>query len=84
MPSQRWGIARVRPGGWALHFKGGWTSVVQNQVGVYRHGRQRISIAVLTANNPGYAYGRETQRGIAQRLLRGLEPGSQLPDPPLH
>lgn len=78
VPSQRWGIARVRPRGWALHFKGGWTSVVQNQVGVYRRGRRRVAIAVLTANNPSYSYGRETQRGIAQRLLLG----SRLPDRP--
>lgn len=79
VPSQRWGIARVRPRGWALHFKGGWTSVVQNQVGVYRRGRRRVAIAVLTANNPGYAYGRETQEGIAKRLLLGLRPDSRLP-----
>jgi hypothetical protein len=79
VPSQRWGIARVRPRGWALHFKGGWTSVVQNQVGVYRRGERRIAIAVLTTNNPGYAYGRETQRGIAKRLLKGLRSGSRLP-----
>ena len=26
VPSQRWGIARVRPRGWALYFKGGWGS----------------------------------------------------------
>lgn len=79
VPSQRWGIAHVRPPGWALHFKGGFTSVVQNQVGVYRRGRRRVAIAVLTANNPGYAYGRETQRGTAKRLLRGLRPDSRLP-----
>jgi hypothetical protein len=79
VPSQRWGIARVRPRGWALHFKGGWTSIVQNQVGVFRRGRRRVAVAVLTANNPDYAYGRETQRGIAQRLLRGLQPESVLP-----
>lgn len=79
VPHQRWGIARVRPRGWALHFKGGWTSVVQNQVGVYRRGKRRVAIAVLTANNPSHAYGRETQRGIAQRLLKGLRPGSKLP-----
>ena len=24
--SQRWGVARVRPPGWALYFKGGWGS----------------------------------------------------------
>ena len=26
VPSQRWGIASVRPRGWALYFKGGWGS----------------------------------------------------------
>ena len=26
VPSQRWGIAQVRPPGWALYFKGGWGS----------------------------------------------------------
>jgi hypothetical protein len=25
-PAQRWGIARVRPPGWRLYFKGGWGS----------------------------------------------------------
>jgi hypothetical protein len=26
VPSQRWGVARVRPDGWRLYFKGGWGS----------------------------------------------------------
>jgi len=76
---QRWGLGRVRPKGWGLYFKGGWTSVVENQVGLYRRGSRRIAIAVLTANNPSSAYGRATQRGIARRLLRGLGPDSRLP-----
>ena len=75
---QRWGIARVKPPGWMLYFKGGWTSVVQNQVGLYRRGADRIAIAVLTSDSPSVEYGRETEYGIARRLLRGLGPGSNL------
>jgi hypothetical protein len=26
VPAQRWGVARVTPRGWTLHFKGGWGS----------------------------------------------------------
>ena len=39
--SQRWGIARVRPPGWALYFKGGWGSgsgAVDHQVALLRRG----------------------------------------------
>jgi len=79
---QRWGIAQVRPKGWALYFKGGWTSTVENQVGLYRRGGRRVAVAVLTAGSPGSAYGRETQRGIARRLLRGLGPASRLAPAP--
>lgn len=75
---QRWGIARVRPPGWALYFKGGWTPRVQAQVGLYRRGRRRIAVAVLTSESPGPLYGRETERGIASRLLRGLGRDSRL------
>jgi hypothetical protein len=73
---QRWGIARVVPRGWAFYFKGGWTPVVQNQVGLLRRGKRRIAIAVLTSASPSPYYGRETERGVALRLLRGLERGS--------
>jgi hypothetical protein len=24
IPSQRWGVGRVRPRGWSIYFKGGW------------------------------------------------------------
>jgi hypothetical protein len=54
VPSQRWGIAQVRPAGWALYFK------------------RRLSVAILTTNSPSHAYGKQTLRGVAARLLRGL------------
>jgi hypothetical protein len=75
--SQRWGIARVRPPGWALYFKGGWgsgTGWVDHQVALLRRGRRRVAVAILTRWNPSHAYGKETLRGVASRLLRGLGP----------
>lgn len=74
--SQRWGIARVRPPGWRLFFKGGWGSgsgLVDHQVALLtnRDGR-RVSLAILTYGDGSHAYGKETLRGIAKRLLRGL------------
>lgn len=76
VPRQRWGIARVIPRGWTLYFKGGWTSVVQNQVGLLRRDDRRVAIAMLTSDSPSPYYGRETERGVALRLLRGLERSS--------
>lgn len=78
--SQRWGIARVAPPGWRLHFKGGWstgTGLVDHQVALLRAGGERISLAILTRFNPDHAYGKETLRGVAARLL------SRLPRPRL-
>jgi beta-lactamase class A len=75
VPAQRWGIARVRPPGWALYFKGGWgsgTGAVDHQVALLRRGRRRVSIAIMTTANPSHAYAKETLRGLAARLLRGL------------
>jgi hypothetical protein len=80
VPSQRWGIARVRPRGWALYFKGGWgsgTGWVDHQVALLRRGRRRLSVAILITSSPSHAYGNETLRGVAVRLLRGLRPGSR-------
>jgi hypothetical protein len=80
VPSQRWGIARVRPRGWALYFKGGWgsgTGWVDHQVALLRRGRRRLSVAILIASSPSHAYGNETLRGVAARLLRGLRPDSR-------
>jgi Beta-lactamase enzyme family len=75
VPWQRWGIAKVRPPGWRLFFKGGWgsgTGGVENQVALLKNGHQRVSVAILTVNNGSHAYGKATLRGIAKRLLRGL------------
>ena len=74
-PAPRWGIARVRPLGWRLYFKGGWgsgTGWVDHQVALLTRGDERMSVAILTHLDSSHAYGKETLRGIAARLLRGL------------
>ena len=79
VPAQRWGIARARPRGWALYFKGGWgsgTGWADHQVALLRRGRRRLSVAILITSSPSHAYGNETLRGISKRLLRGLRPRS--------
>jgi hypothetical protein len=76
---QRWGIGRVRPPAWALYFKGGWgdgSGAVDHQTALLRRGRRRVAVAILTTGNPSHEYGKETLRGIAQRLLRSLGPRS--------
>ena len=73
-PAQRWGIARVRPSGWRLYFKGGWgsgTGWVDHQVALLTRGDERVSVAILTYRDGSHAYGKETLRGIAH-ALRGL------------
>jgi hypothetical protein len=77
VPSQRWGIARVRPPGWALYFKGGWGSgsgAVDHQVALLRRGEVRLAVAIMTTASPSHAYGKQTLEGVALRLLRGLGP----------
>jgi hypothetical protein len=81
-PVQRWGIARVRPRGWRLYFKGGWgdgTGWVDHQVALLTRRNDRISVAILTLHNEKHVYGRETLRGIALRLLRGLDSAKAVP-----
>ena len=79
VPSQRWGIARVKPSGWRLHFKGGWGDLsggyggLDHQVALLTRGRHRIGVAIITQGNPTLGYGNQTLRGIAKRLLRGLD-----------
>ena len=73
--SQRWGVARVRPDGWRLYFKGGWGSgsgLVDHQVALLRAGADRVAVAVLTTANPDHDYAKQTLRGMFARLLRGL------------
>ena len=77
--SQRWGIARVQPSGWALYFKGGWGSgsgAVDHQVALLRRGTRRIAVAIMTTSSPSHEYGKGTLEGVARRLLRGLGPAS--------
>ena len=72
---QRWGIARARPDGWTIYFKGGWGSgsgAVDHQVALLTKADERVSIAVLTRFNPNHRYGEQTEEGVARRLLRGL------------
>ncbi len=83
VPSQRWGIARVRPHGWALYFKGGWGSgvgLVDHQVALLRRGPQRVAIAMLTLYDGSHGYGIATLRGLALRLTRGLGPHAHVDD----
>ena len=75
VPSQRWGVGRVQPDGWRLYFKGGWgsgTGAVDHQVALLRRGEHRVAVAIMTTSNGSHAYGKETLRGVAKRLLRGL------------
>jgi beta-lactamase class A len=76
VPSQRWGIARAVPRGWQIAFKGGWgrgvTRQVDHQAALLTNRGLRVSLAILTADNPGDGYGTATLEGVARRLLRGL------------
>jgi hypothetical protein len=75
VPGQRWGIARVRPSGWKLYFKGGWTEEprwIDHQAALLTRRDRAVSIAILTQGGGSHGYGRETLRGIAARLLAGL------------
>jgi hypothetical protein len=81
--SQRWGVGRVPRGLWKLYFKGGWstgTGLVDHQVALYRAGGERFSLALFTRFDPNHEYGKETLRGLATRLLRGVPaPRGRLP-----
>jgi beta-lactamase family protein len=75
VPSQRWGIGRVKLPGWHVYFKGGWgsgTGAVEHQVVLLCRGDERISLAVLTTSSPSHEYAKQTLRGIFARLLRHL------------
>jgi hypothetical protein len=73
IPEQSWGIPAAAGERWAVRFKGGWRSTdsgqLVHQVAELRDGDRLLSIAVLTDGQPTQAYGIETVRGIAQRLV---------------
>ena len=83
VPAQRWGVGQVPHPGWRLYFKGGWgsgTGLVDHQVALYRAGGERFSLALFTRFDPDHEYGKETLRGLAARLLRGVPtPGPRIP-----
>ena len=73
---QRWGVGQAVPSGWRAYFKGGWGSgsgAVDHQVALLRRGELRVSVAIMTTSNGSHAAGTATLRGVARRLLRGLE-----------
>jgi Beta-lactamase enzyme family len=75
VPSQRWGVARARPKGWKLYFKGGWGigANVNHQIAFLQRGERRVALAILTESSPSQGYGEHTLEGVAKRLLRGLQ-----------
>ncbi len=69
VPSQRWGIAPVAEArGFRVMFKGGWRTGIFHQVALLERDGRRIAVAVLTSGTD-HGYGRETQSGIAARVL---------------
>jgi Beta-lactamase enzyme family len=80
VPSERWGIGAVAPKGWHLYFKGGWgygTGLLDHQVVLLVRGCARVSIAALTMYDGSHEYGKETLRGIFERLLERLPTGAR-------
>jgi beta-lactamase class A len=77
--SQRWGIPKAAPSGWDVFVKGGWgsgTGRVTHQVAFLESGERRIAVAIFSENSPSHAYGTDTVRGVANRLLHGLGSGA--------
>ena len=74
-PAQSWGIPEVSRPKWQTFFKGGWLTTrrgsLVHQVARLENGTSELTIAILTDGNPSDAYGRETIRAIASRLLGG-------------
>ena len=69
VPWQRWGIAPVAEArGFHIMFKGGWRTGIFHQVALLERDEHRVALAVLTSGTD-HGYGRETQSGIAGRVL---------------
>lgn len=73
---QRWGVPRLKLPGWRVHLKGGWSPQAGgggwrvNQVALLIDGDRRFSMAILTSDQPDYAYGQQSIEGVGLRLLR--------------
>jgi hypothetical protein len=84
-PFHAWGIPQAaRRRGWQAFFKGGWrpdgSGQLMHQAALLERGPRRIAIAVLTDGSPSERSGKETIRGIAERLLgTAAKPGVLLP-----
>jgi Beta-lactamase enzyme family len=66
---QRWGIAPVAEArSFHIMFKGGWRTGIFHQVALLERDGRRVALAVLTSGTD-HGYGRETQAGIAARVL---------------
>ena len=73
--SQRWGIADINRPNWRLFFKGGWGSgsgATDHQAAFIERGDKRIAVAIMVMYSPSHDYGKETLRGVADRLLNDL------------
>jgi hypothetical protein len=76
--SQRWGFWQAKPSGWHLYCKAGWglgTGWVDHQVSLLLQDSAlggRVALTVLTYHDQNHSYGKETLKGLAKRLLRGL------------
>jgi hypothetical protein len=73
-PEQSWGIPAVaEPAGWSVRFKGGWLQTdagqLVSQAAELRRDGTTLGMAILTDGEPSMAYGIETVKGIAMRLL---------------
>lgn len=75
VPEHRWGVPEAARDRFTVLFKGGWLPTGErgwtvHQVAKLESDRGPLSIAVLSDGNPSRAYGIETVRGVAERLLR--------------
>lgn len=73
VPEQSWGIPAAAGERWAVRFKGGWLpdQALAHQVAELRErdGDRKLSIAILTDEQPSHEYATATVHGVAERLL---------------
>ena len=73
---QRWGIPRLQLPGWKVAIKGGWSPQASgggwrvNQVALLRRHGRRLTVAILTSDDPDFGYGQASIEGVGKRLLR--------------